>query len=94
MNVAFGQKKSSQRSMNSSANFCWTTKSMSFWQVFWLTDQPPATPSRSLQNWAVKQWFIAAFVPAYSAGPTLRNLTVFPFHPLTWGHLKVILSLI
>lgn len=48
-------------------------------QVFWLADHAMhrAFPPR----FKFGQWHPAVPVPAHSAGPTLRNFTVFPFNP-------------
>ena len=75
----WAKKKSVMEVEGSMTDFCGLKSRYSSRQVFWLTDHPRSAPSR-LSGHPDGQWHTADLVPAYSAGPTLRIYTVFPFH--------------
>jgi len=81
MGAASGQKKSPQESLKPSYGlfldykvFIFQAGLLTYGSFFGYTFPFPTV----LPAW--KQWHTVAIVPAYSAGPTLRICTVFPFH--------------
>jgi len=79
-------KKKSMEELNSTMDLSGLQSLLSYRQVFWLADRPPAEPSRLLTVKMSATVVYTAFVPAYSAGPTLRICTVFPFHHRRFYH--------